>query len=495
MKHLMTRILPAIAVALFGFAAPALAPVASRAASDLVPMANSSIDLSAGKGRLVKLQRPATSVFIADPAIADVEVKSPMLIYIFGKASGQTTLYAVGEHDEVLLNENVVVHYDVAQVQQAIHDLVPRSAVAVDSVDDSIVLSGTVYSNTDGDDIKRIAARFVHDPKQLINKMKIDAPTQINLRVRVAEMNRNILKQFGINWQNVFNNGIFAFGLVTSGATLISQATGSTTSTVFPLIPGSSSIGFNTQNTSLIGAATNNNLFAGFKQNSFSVNTLIDALDNHGLITILAEPNLTALSGEPAKFLAGGEFPVPVPAGQGLVGIDWKQFGVSLTFVATIAADNHIGLHVAPEVSQLSTQGSIVIDGSQVPSLTTRRAETTVELASGQTFAIAGLLQNSVTQDINKFPGLGDLPILGQLFRSEAFQRGEDELVIIVTPYIVHPIPTATAALAPTQGYTPSTDVQLIVHGNEYQPHPPGAGAAASADRTTLIGPVGFDLE
>jgi pilus assembly protein CpaC len=495
MTGFIKRLCGAACLVLLGLATPALTTAAS-AASDLVPSASTAIDLSVGKGRLVRLSRPANSVFIADPAIADVEVKSPMLIYIFGKSSGSTTLYAVGEHDDVLLNDIVQVHYDAAQVQQAIHDLVPRSAVAVSSVDDALVLTGTVYSAADGDDIKRITQRFIKDPKQLIDKMKIDAPTQINLRVRVAEVSRNIVKQFGINWQNVFNNGTFAFGLVTSGAALISnQSTGGTSSTVFPLLPGSSTTGFNTQNSSLVGGATNNNLFAGFNHGSVSANTLIDALDNHGLITVLAEPNLTAVSGEPAKFLAGGEFPVPVPAGTGLVGIEWKQFGVSLTFVGTITDNNRISLHVMPEVSELSTVGAIVIDSISVPSLTTRRAETTVELASGQTFAIGGLLQNNVTQDLNKFPWLGDIPVLGQLFRSEGFQRGETELVILVTPYIVHPIASATAALTPTEGYIPSTDGQLVLQGSEYQQQPAGTTPSSAARRTSLVGPVGFDLE
>ena len=246
-------------------------------------------------------------------------------------------------------------------------------------------------------------------------------------------------------------------------------------------------------NQSQLGGQTNNNLFGGVRTKSLNLNSLIDALDNHGLVTVLAEPNLTALLGEPASFLAGGEFPVPVPAGNGLVGIDWKKFGVSLDFVATISGGDRISLHVMPEVSELSTNGAIVIDSISVPSLTERHAETTVELASGQSFAIAGLLQNNVTQNINKFPWLGDIPVLGQLFRSEAFQRNETELVIIVTPYLVHPIATADRASAPTDGFVPPTDGQFVAHANEYQPHAPAA--PASSGGTSLIGPVGFDLE
>jgi pilus assembly protein CpaC len=325
--------------------------------------------------------------------------------------------------------------------------------------------------------------------------MQVDAPNQINLRVRVAEMSRAVVKQFGINLQNVFNNGSVAFGLVTANPALIGLA-GVAAGKVLPLTPGDPTIGFNVQNQSALGGATNNNLFAGGRSGNFSTNAVIDALDNHGLVTVLAEPNLTAISGEPASFLAGGEFPIPVPAGQGLVGIDWKKFGVSLNFVATLASDDRINLHVMPEVSELSNVGAITIDGVSVPALTKRTAETTIELASGQSFAIAGLLQNNVTQNINKFPWLGDIPVLGQLFRSEAFQRNESELVIIVTPYIVHPIATAARAMSPTDGFVPTTDAQLVFHANENQRGPtPTRAAPQRSGGAGLVGPVGFDLE
>jgi len=509
----MTRF-AALLVALVALAAPTLAPYAAAAPTQLVPNRGIKIDVAVNQGQLVRLSKPVSSVFIADPTIADVQVKSPMLVYVLGKAAGTTTLYAVTERDEVLLNAEVSVRYDAGRVEQEIRDLVPRSTVTVSAVADSLVLSGAVYSAADGDDVRRIAARFVKDGKQLINKMKVDAPSQINLRVRVAEMNRAIIKQFGFNWENVFNNGHIVFGLATGAAALLANGATSATlpnagaimppgaggmplpSSNFALPPSSTTNGFNVLGQSQLGGASLNNLFGGVQTKSLNLNSVIDALDNHGLVTILAEPNLTAVSGEPANFLAGGEFPVPVPAGTGLVGIDWKKFGVSLNFVATIGDNDRINLHVSPEVSELSSNGAIVIDSISVPSLTTRRAETTIELASGQSFAIAGLLQNNVSQNVNKFPWLGDVPVLGQLFRSEAFQRNESELVIIVTPYAVHPIATAARAMAPTDGYTPTTDGQLVLHGSEYQQHPaPAPSTPAKSGGTGLIGPVGFDLE
>jgi pilus assembly protein CpaC len=456
----------AACLAMMAWAAPARA-----ANSAVVATASTSINLDVGKGRLIRLGKPANSVFVANPKVADVEVKSPTLIYVFGRASGATTLYAVSEHDEVLLNAEIRVHYDIAAVRQAIHNLVPKSDVTVTAVDDSIVLGGTVYSAADGDSIRRIAQRFVPDQKQLIDDFKVDAPNQVNLRVRVAEVSRNVIKELGINWNNLFKTGGFSFGLLTA-------------------LPG-------------VTSATPSVATFGYKSGpngTADVNALIDALEQHGLVTMLAEPNLTAVSGEPANFLAGGEFPVPVPqssaSGATTITIEWKQFGVGLNFVATILSGNRISLHVAPEVSELTSTGAVSINGFTVPALTTRRAETTVDLASGQSFAIAGLMQNNVTQNINKFPWLGDVPVLGTLFRSENFQRGETELVIIVTPYLVHPIATASRAMSPTDGYVPSTDRQLVLSGSEYQPQALNqAHSPLGPAGRRLIGPVGFDLE
>jgi pilus assembly protein CpaC len=492
-----------IALAL-ALAAAGPSETAFAAATELVPTANSRLEIAVNQGRLVRLAKPVNSVFIADAAIADVQVKSPTLVYVIGKAAGSTTLYAVSEQDEVVLNTQVHVSFDASAVEQTIRDLVPRSTIRVNAIADSLVLSGTVYSASDGDDIRNIAARFVKDPKQLVNKMAVNAPNQVNLRVRVAEVSRDVVKQFGINWSNIGNNGSIIFGLATGVPALIGNGISNQANpdasnitrpqTPFVLPPGSSANGFNVLEPSALGGQNNNNLVAGVRTRTLNLNALVDALDNHGLVTVLAEPNLTAISGEPASFLAGGEFPVPVPAGTGLVGIDWKNFGVSLNFVATVSNGDRINLHVMPEVSELSTAGAIQIDGTNVPALTTRRAETTVELASGQSFAIGGLLQNNVTQNINKFPWLGDVPVLGQLFRSEAFQRNETELVIIVTPYIVHPIATADRTMVPTDGFVPPTDGDLVLRANEHQSHGP-AQPAPAAGGASLVGPVGFDLE
>jgi pilus assembly protein CpaC len=495
----MTRFsfrLIALILALAG--AAMLAPPPAAAQTRVVNTAGAPLSVEVGKGQLVRLDHPVNSVFVADPDVADVQVKSPTLIYVFGKSGGETTLYAVGDNDQVVLNRSVRVTYDAARIEDAIHKMAPRSAVSVASIDDSLVLQGTVYSVSEADDIRRVVARFLPDPKQLVNKMKVDAPNQVQLRVRVAEVDRNVIKELGINWESMFGTGNFVFGLATGHNVLNTTPSTGSMASALPFFDV-----FNTRtavpNTSTLNNV--NNLTAGFNAGRSNLDAVIDALDQNGLVTILAEPNLTALSGEPASFLAGGEFPVPVPqsSGNGVaqITIEWKKFGVSLNFVSTIDANNRINIHVQPEVSQLSSQGAVTIDSIQVPALTVRRAETTIDVASGQSFAIAGLLQNNVNQTIQKFPWLGDVPVLGALFRSNTFLRDESELVIIVTPYIVRPTATAGRMQTPVDGYIPSTDGQLLLDGQEYrqQVGAPPAPAPITKTGTGLIGPVGFELQ
>jgi pilus assembly protein CpaC len=457
------------------------------AAPKIVAAAGAPLMVDVGKGELVTLDRPATTVFVADPDVADVQVKSPSLIYIFGKKGGETTLFAVGENDQVLANLNVRVRYDTARVQEAIHQMVPHSAISVNALDGSLVLEGTVYSAADGDDVRRVAERFV-DPKQLVNKMKVDTPNQINLRVRVAEVSRNVVKSFGINWNALFQPGKIAFGIAQGrdpGGSLSPAGPNFLTRVA---VPGAAA------------ADTVNNLLGSYRSGpngTAAVDTLLDALDKNGLITVLAEPNLTAVSGEPASFLVGGEYPIPVSGSLGQIGLDFKKFGVSLSFVATIGANNRINIHVQPEVSELDPTAGVVIGGLQIPGLAVRRAETTLDIASGQSFAIGGLLQNNVKQAISKFPWLGDVPVLGQLFRSEAFQRNETELVIIVTPYVVRPVSTANRLLSPTDGLVTPSDAQYVLYGNQYRQQAPRREADTPISRAggSLIGPVGFELD
>jgi pilus assembly protein CpaC len=304
---------------------------------------------------------------------------------------------------------------------------------------------------------------MVIDKNRLVMNLGVAAPSQVHLRVRVAEVSRDVLKQFGINWDAVFSTGRFAFGLAT-GVNPVATAGGV-----------------------LVRNNATDSLFGQIVSGNWDINGLIDALDNEGMIKILAEPNLTALSGKTATFLAGGEFPVLVPEGEDRIVIQFKEFGVSLAFTPTIVGRDRISLKVKPEVSQLSNTGAVEVQGFTVPALTTRRAETTVELGGGQSFAVAGLLQNNITHDIRKFPGLGDVPVLGTLFRSDSFRREETELVIIVTPYIVRPV-SASMLAAPTDGLVPPSDTDRVLHGREYKP-------TAVRGRRAPPGVAGFILD
>ena len=445
------------------------------AGAQIIGPATSQLSVEIGKGRLIRLDGPAASVFIADPKIADIEVKSPTLVYVMGKAPGETTLFAVNDHEGMLANMSVNVSYDESQLRQDLKRLLPGSDIGISTANNALVLSGTVGSAADGESAKSIAARFAPDADHVVNAMQVDAPNQVNLRVRVAEVSRDVIKAFGFNWGSTATGpGHFAFGLATGSGTLS---------------PGGVS------GAGPLHAGGVDNVFAGFSSGNVDLNVLIDALDSEGLVTVLAEPNLTAVSGAQASFLAGGEFPIPVPQGLNVTTIDYKKFGVSLGFVATITDGGRINLVVKPEVSELSNNGAIQLNGITVPSLTTRRTETTVDLASGQSFAIAGLLQNNVTQNIQKFPGLGSVPVLGQLFRSDRFERNESELVIIVTPYIVRPV-SDHRLVAPTDGYIAPTDQARLINGADYTPQAAGsAGPPPARSGRGLIGPIGFDLQ
>ncbi|MGI9502883.1 MAG: type II and III secretion system protein family protein, partial [Geminicoccaceae bacterium] len=307
-------------------------------------------------------------------------------------------------------------------------------------------------------------------------RTRVGAPTQVHLRVRVAEVSREVIKEFGINWETLFNSGNFTFGFA-SGRDLISSG-----GSIFrsPANAGG--------NAPCIG-------FGSFNSGSASVSTAIDALAEEGLVTVLAEPNLTALSGETASFLAGGEFPIPVASDDNEIEIEFKEFGISLAFTPTVLGRDRISLRVKPEVSELSDNGAITINGLTIPALATRRAETTVELGSGQSFAVGGLLSNDVQNTVSKFPGLGDLPVLGTLFRSQRFQTNETELVILVTPYLVSPVSDPILA-TPADGYQAPNDIERILEGRLHHARiKPGRGGPQGPDKQRLVGPIGFVLD
>jgi len=455
------------------------APVVSGGASgrpfgqsQLVPTEAPTLTLEVNKGTALKLPGPAATVFVAAPDIADVQVRSPNMVYVFAKKPGDTVLYAVDAQDHVLLNTIVRVTSPLSRIKGALDGIHPGNGVIFDNQGETIVLTGSVRSAAVAEDARRLALQQVGgNASKVISNIQINAPTQVQLRVKVAEVKRDALKRVGINWQNINNIALFGTGNILGGfAVRTVLGTGGT---------ASGALQFQTRDNGL--------------------NTFIDFLATQSMATVLAEPTLIAMSGETASFLAGSEIPLIVPQGGTLVGtitVQYKQVGVMLAFTPTIIGDR-INLKVAPEVSELSAAGSVSVPLTStavvtVPAITTRKASTTIELGSGQSFAIAGLLHRTSLQDITKFPWLGDVPVLGTLFKSDAYQREETELVIVITPYLVEP--TSGQLRTPLTDRVPPTDVDRLVMQRFNHPTPPRRLAVGR--ETTPAGPTaGFTVE
>jgi len=415
------------------------------------------------QGVILEVDDPLYSVFVADPNIADVMLQSPQRVYVFGKAIGDTTVFLSDEAGRVVAGRTIRVSHDTGTIEQAIGEMLPQAGVQVRSVGRSLVIDGAVASPQVVEDIRRLARSYVGSDEEVLLRVGLTAANQVNLRVRVAEISRALDDRLGVQWDSLFGGGntvsVGLGGGAGSGAT-------DAFSTALQIITG-----------------------------SVDLNVVVDALSAEGLISILAEPNLTAISGESASFLAGGEFPVPVAGTDGDVTIEFKQFGVSLTFTPTLLDANRISLKVAPEVSEVDFTRAVEVAGVTVPALTTRRASTTVELGSGQSFAIAGLLKSTSSQDVDKLPGLGDLPVLGALFRSTAYLQGETELVIIVTPYLVQPVARVADLQLPTDGLAPPNELERLLLGEFQSPAAGDQPTLPSGITPRLAGGAGFILE
>ena len=433
-------------------AAPAAAqPVAARPSETL--------NLSQGTGTLVRLSAPMSDVFVANDQIADVQVRSATQLYVFGKRSGETTIYATTKSGRVAYAATVRVGSNTGSLDEMMRLAMPDAAVQVTPMNNLVLLTGTVASPGDVEEAQRLVQAYVGTGTQVVSRLRSATPLQVALRVKIAEVNRSLLKEVGFNLLGSNNSGFS-----------IAQGDGI-------YVPPAGTVPAAGQDATgqIIRAATGTTLGLAKSFLGLDLISRLQLSEADGLVTTLAEPTLTALSGETASFLAGGEFPVPISQSLGSVTIEYKQYGVGLAFTPFVLADGRISMRVRPEVSELSAEGSIRLNGFNVPALTTRRAETTVELGSGQSFMIAGLLRNTNTNNIDKAPFLGDIPILGALFRSTSYRRQETELVIIVTPYLVRPVSGQLSS--PTDGYRAPTDTQRIFGNKTYS----GTSAPAAA--------------
>ena len=426
-------------------AAAAVAPRTAVASTQVLNNGRMALTLTVGAGRVVALGQPATSLFAADPKVAEVRPASATSLFVFGVAPGRTTIAAIGEGGQPVAQIELTVRpssFGSTEVAGMARHGLSFPGVDIQATPGGYRVSGHVATPADAEQVLTALRPYLGPGQAVDNRLAVDTPLTVNLRVRVVEVQRTVTRELGVNWSALLNRGLggFAFGF--------SQINRLSSATNLPDRLGLANVGSNG-----------------------SVEAVIDALAQDDLATVLAEPNLTAQSGETASFLAGGEYPIPIAQQNNTITIEYKQYGVSLAFVPTVLSADRISLKVRPEVSELTDQGAVAISNGSltlnVPALKVRRAETTVELGSGQSFAIAGLLSDSSAQSARGLPLLGELPILGALFKSTRFQRGETELVILVTPYLVRGVSSPTALVAPTRDLVLAGDLDRILYNRQ----------------------------
>jgi pilus assembly protein CpaC len=399
------------------------------------------INLTVGKSTIIRSIGPVKRVSLAAPEIADATVLTPRQIYITGKVAGITNLTLWDKDDRVSAIFDLKIAPDVSQLKQKIYELFPEEKdIKITTAHDSITLSGTISSANYLSQILNIAEFYA--PEKITNLMEVTGVQQVMLEVRVAEISRSLMRRLGFNFDYLSSSGrVLGIGFLNNLTSLPDQGETGTVVT------------------------DNINAIFRFMGGDTTWTVFIDALKEEGLVKVLAKPTLVTLSGQPGNFLAGGEFPVPVPQeGDDTITIEWKTFGVGLSFTPTVLSDERISMKIAPEVSELDFTNSATLSGFVIPGLNVRRVSTTIELADGQSFAIAGLIQEHVRELINKYPLLGDIPILGALFRSTEFQKNETELIVIVTPHLVKPLDMENQHL-PTDEFIEPDDFEWYLLG------------------------------
>jgi pilus assembly protein CpaC len=406
------------------------------------------LTLSVGKSLVLDLPVAVTRASLANPDIADALVLSPKQLYVTGKSAGVTNLTLWQDNQKIFSIFDVEVAPDLTRLKEQIHQLLQEEKdIRVTASQDRVTLSGKVSNTGNLSQVLSLAESYA--PKKVTNLLEVGGIHQVMLEVRVAEMNRQLLRRLGLNFNYVRGNE-FAVSALNNLTSLVKP----TDAVLASAAGGPFAIGVSQAINALFRIQNGNATWTGF----------VDALKQNNLVKVLAEPTLIALSGREASFLAGGEFPIPVPQALGVVTIHYKSFGVGLAFTPTVLSPTKINMTVTPEVSDLDFANAIAIQGFLIPAITTRRASTTIELADGQSFAIAGLLRDTVREQVSKFPVLGDIPILGALFRSSSFQKNETELIIIVTPRLVKPLDVAKQTL-PTGQFIEPNDLEFYLMG------------------------------
>lgn len=437
-----------------------------------------SIVLPLNKAAIVELPQAAADVLVSQPTVVDAVIRSPQRVYLLGLTVGQTNAFFFDANGRQILNLEIRVERDVDALTDLIRRLMPDTRIVAEAVNDNVVLNGTAETSSEAANAADVAGRFIGDPNKVVSFVSIRQSEQVMLNVRIVEMQRQVMKQLGFSHQGTVS--------LQNAALTFSSLNGVNTAA------------------GLAGRSQLTNL-GGNGQGSLDLS--IQALESTGLVRILAEPNLTALSGESAKFLAGGEFPVPVGQDDEGITVEFKEFGVGLGFTPVVLSKGRISLKIATEVSEVTTDNSFIVPGSTfvdpdsgelttvgsltIPGLSVRRANTTVELPSGGSLVMAGMLQEDMRTTIEGIPGLKDTPVLGQLFRSRDFQNNETELVIMVTPYLVNST-HASNLTDPVRGSAPASDAQSLFLGRMLAAY---GLAGSGVKEKTLQGPLGFILD
>ena len=448
-----------IAILAAAYATTALAAPAPQRSAQTVQQSGKPMLMSIGSGQQINLPSAITDIVISNPAVADVEIKSPRQMYIFAKGQGETTIYATDAAGKTVYKAYLRVGNNIESLDQMMLLAMPDADVRITTMNGIILLTGTVTQPEDAAEAERLVSAFVGAGTQVISRIKTATPLQVNLQVRVAEVSRSLAKEITGNFKTrdidgSSGNGFLLpfegagrdFAAITGGYPNVPRPDASpTTSNNFTKLSG----------TALIGLA--GKLFG------IDVAAAFDLSEKAGLVSTLANPNLTTVSGETAEFLAGGSFPIVTSSNNGTT-VEYKTYGVNLTYTPVVLADGRISLRVRSEVSDISSQGAVRIGGFEIPATTTRMAETTVELGSGQSMMIAGLLSNQMGSSVAKTPGLGDVPVLGSLFKSTGWRRNETELMIVVTPYLVKPVSDSKIVL-PTDGLHTPNDLERVLLG------------------------------
>jgi len=464
------------------------------------------IKLGRKKAVVIELPRELRDVVVSAPEIMDAVVQSSNRVHLIGKKTGQANAFFFDINGEQILTLEVSIEHDTAVLDDLFRRLIPGSSIKSEILNETVILTGGVRSPVDASRATDIASRFIVTPEassnlrhelKVINMLSVEGEEQVMLRVTVAEVQRSLLKQFGINLAANVNAGNFITGLMTSNALPLTAAAGLGTmpvpgfnASIDPnnLCSGTTCFYNSGPTPDTFGNSGVNGSWTGGRHN---IQHAMRALERDGLVRTLAEPNLTAVSGEAAKFLAGGEYPIPVVDSDGKLSVTFKEFGIGVAFTPIVLSEGRISLKIETEVSELTNTGAVSLSSISIPALRKRQAKSTVELPSGGSLAIAGLISEDTRQNIDGMPGLKNLPILGTLFRSRDFVKQETELVVIVTPYTVRPIARQHLA-RPLDGLADPTDMKANFLGHLNRIYGHGGTALPAGD---LKGDYGFIVE